>query len=100
MLQDGATPYNIPWDEYEAIFIGGTDEFKLNATLQGVLISKAKSLNKWVHVGRVNSKSRLVTFYQLGADSADGTHLRFEPTEAAHRIKGWLNFINTQEVLF
>ena len=37
------------------------------------IIKKAKSLNKWVHVGRVNTPPRFTFFKMLDVDSIDGT---------------------------
>lgn len=72
VTQDGITPAITPWSLFDTLFIGGTDEHKLNYEA-GIMIAEAKKLNKWVHVGRVNSESRMKNFWMV--DSVDGTQL-------------------------
>lgn len=56
----------------QALFIGGTDEFKDSHTaILAVRQAKARGLH--VHVGRVNTVARLVRFANAGADSCDGS---------------------------
>jgi hypothetical protein len=64
----------IPWDEFDAVFIGGSDAHKLGSEGARV-IAQAKAHGKWVHVGRVNSAKRMRIVEALGADSADGTYV-------------------------
>lgn len=80
--QDGikGQVHNIPWDDFDCLFVGGSDEHKLGK--EGAwIIQEAKKRNKWVHVGRVNSVSRILKFWQ--ADSWDGTHLGFMPSDVS-----------------
>ena len=56
----------------DAVFIGGTTEYKMSQDSINI-IKKAKSLNKWVHVGRVNTPPRFTFFKMLDVDSIDGT---------------------------
>lgn len=74
VCQDGQQDSPIPWDEIEAIFIGGTTEFKLGPIARQC-IQAGKIIGKWVHVGRVNTPARFEYFEKLGADSLDGTGL-------------------------
>lgn len=76
VTQDGLTSRETPWDKFEVLFIGGSDKHKLGKEAS-LLIMEAKDRGKWVHVGRVNSYSRVLKFWM--ADSWDGTHLSFEP---------------------
>lgn len=69
---------NIPWDDFDCLFIGGSDEHKLGKE-GGWILNQAKKRGKWVHVGRVNSAKRILQFWQ--ADSWDGTHLGFMPSD-------------------
>jgi hypothetical protein len=62
----------LPWDDIAAVFIGGSDKFKLSPEA-GHIIKAAKILQKWAHVGRVNDPARFEHFEKLGADSIDGT---------------------------
>lgn len=68
----------IPWDDFDCLFVGGSDEHKLGPE-GGWIIDEAKQRGKWVHVGRVNSVSRILQFWR--ADSWDGTHLGFMPSD-------------------
>jgi len=78
--QDGLAPNITPWDDFEVLFIGGTDEHKLGREA-GLLIDEAIRRGKWVHIGRVNSRKRILQFWR--ADSWDGTHIGYEPDRAA-----------------
>lgn len=73
-VQDGQQDLAIPWDDIHAVFIGGTNDFKLSAHAAHV-IKAAKIMKKWAHVGRVNDPARFAYFEELGADSIDGTGL-------------------------
>jgi hypothetical protein len=70
--QDGITPEITPWDYFEVLFVGGTDDHKLHNEA-GIMIAEAKERGKWVHVGRVNSPKRIKKFWMC--DSVDGTEL-------------------------
>jgi hypothetical protein len=76
VLQDGAEKHDdwkcIPWDYIEAVFIGGSTEFKLGQ-FAAYLVSYAKHMKKWVHMGRVNSIKRLRYAKAIGCDSCDGS---------------------------
>lgn len=74
VAQDGVEDLPIPWSELTAIFIGGTTAWKLSKSAADV-IRAARILEKWVHVGRVNTPGRFEYFEELGADSIDGTGL-------------------------
>jgi hypothetical protein len=62
----------IPWDEMNAIFIGGGDPWKDSKASQDI-VKTAVTLGVWVHVGRVNTPRRFELFDELGADSCDGS---------------------------
>lgn len=70
--QDGITPEITPWDYLDVLFVGGTDDHKLSNEA-GIMIAEAKKRSKWVHVGRVNSETRIKDFWMV--DSVDGTQL-------------------------
>jgi hypothetical protein len=77
VLQDGIDKHRIPWDDIEAVFIGGTDDFKHGQAAVNAA-KAAKMLGKWVHVGRVNTSSRVRQWAEW-ADSIDGSGLcRFD----------------------
>jgi len=70
--QDGQESVRIPWDRIDAVFIGGSDNFKCGPHTERI-IKTAKLFGKWVHIGRVNHAFRFEHFLRLGADSIDGT---------------------------
>lgn len=95
VAQDGATESNVPWGEFDALFIGGTTEWKLSEAAYA-LVAAGKRLGKWVHVGRVNSQRRLRAFTAAGADSADGTYLAFGPDRNLPKLAAWLHDLAQQ----
>lgn len=72
VCQDGQQDLPIPWDKIDAVFIGGSTNWKCSDHAVRI-IKAAKLLGKWVHVGRVNHAPRWKHFEEAGADSADGT---------------------------
>lgn len=72
--QDGQENLRIPWDEIEAVFIGGSTNWKCSQHVVQI-IKTAKILGKWVHAGRVNDPQRWKHFEDLKVDSADGSGL-------------------------
>jgi hypothetical protein len=70
--QDGQEHLPIPWDDIDAVFIGGSTAWKCSVHVERI-IKTAQLHEKWVHAGRVNSPSRFSFFEELGADSCDGT---------------------------
>lgn len=88
VAQDGQESLPVPWAEIDALFIGGSTEWKTSEHAAR-LMAEAKARGKWVHVGRVNSYKRLRWAAEHGADSVDGTFLRFAPTENLDRLRAW-----------
>lgn len=74
VAQDGLEDMTIPWSGIEAVFIGGSTQWKLGNHAVAV-IKAAQAMGKWVHVGRVNTPARFEYFEALGADSIDGSGL-------------------------
>lgn len=72
VCQDGQEMLPIPWNDIDAVFIGGTTNWKGSVHVARI-IKTAKLLNKHVHVGRVNAPARWKHFEDLKADTADGT---------------------------
>jgi hypothetical protein len=127
VAQNGAEPDNVPWDDFDVLFIGGVlecipcgytkpagDDRKIKNCPQCrrlmtewktgdevlVLVAEAKHRNKPVHVGRVNTGRRYRWCRDVaGSDTADGTMLAFKAPEAGvAEILGWLD--NPQATLF
>lgn len=74
VAQDGITVEAVPWSRIDALFVGGSTEFKMGDVAREVVI-EAKLRDKWVHMGRVNSHRRLRYAKAIGCDSVDGTQL-------------------------
>ena len=77
VLQDGIGNYRIPFNELDAVFVGGSDDFKISSEAFDAC-KAAKMCDKWVHVGRVNTAKRVMQWIGL-ADSIDGSGIsRFD----------------------
>jgi hypothetical protein len=80
VLQDGIEDLEIPWARLQAVFVGGSTEFK-GSKAASDCARAARMLGKWVHVGRVNTPIRY-DYWKPLADSCDGsgvsrfTHMR------------------------
>lgn len=96
VAQDGIEDTDVPWDEFDALFIGGSTDFKLGDVARAFIL-EAKARGKYVHVGRVNSKKRFDMFAALtvdgqsAVDSVDGTYLTFGPRVNIHRLLTWIH---------
>jgi len=88
VAQDGLEDLEVPWDEFDALFIGGSTEWKLGRHARA-LVREAKSRGKHVHMGRVNSGSRWRYAEHIGCDSVDGTYLVFGPDENLPKLLAW-----------
>lgn len=73
VAQDGLQGQHVPWRHIAALFIGGTTEWKLGEQAAR-LIREAEQRGKWVHMGRVNTRRRVVYAKAVGCDSIDGTN--------------------------
>jgi hypothetical protein len=97
VAQDGWNARTAPWDEFDALFIGGSTEFKFRAGRHAV--EEANARGKWAHMGRVNSLDRMRAAIGIGCKSADGTFLKFGPNVNWPRLKRWLDHIVEQPEL-
>lgn len=75
----------VPWDDIDCIFIGGTTEWKMGPGARTVA-SEAKRRGKWLHMGRVNSLTRMQYAESIGCDSADGTVLKHDKSRP---VQSW-----------
>ena len=98
VAQDGQESLPVPWDEFDALFIGGSTEWKLGPHARE-LAGEAKRRGKWVHMGRVNSEKRYRYAAAIGCDSADGTFLTFGPDINLPRLLSWTR-LNDQAEMF
>lgn len=74
VAQDGLTVDRVPWARIDALFIGGTDQFKMGDQARALTV-EARTRGKWVHMGRVNTQRRMRYAKALQCDSIDGTSL-------------------------
>jgi hypothetical protein len=98
VAQDGLEDLDIPWDDFDCLFMGGTTSWKLSETAYQLAV-EAENRGKWTHQGRVNSWRRLKAAAVSGYDSADGTYLVFGPDVNLPKLEGWLNSLNNQPVM-
>jgi len=99
VAQNGLEDLEIPWDTFDALFIGGDTTWKLGPHARRIA-SEAKARGKWVHMGRVNSERRLRYADAIGCDSADGTFIAFGPDVNLPRALAWVRAVNDSAPLF
>lgn len=87
VCQVGSTADTVPSDA-DVLFLGGTTEWKLGR--EACEIAEARG-DRWVHMGRVNSRKRLNIARSMGCDSADGTYLTYGPDKNIVRLLSWLS---------
>ena len=96
VAQDGQEDLPMPWDLIDAVFIGGTTQFKMSKAAIDI-IRTAQAMDKWTHVGRVNHPARWQHFEDLKVDSVDGTGIaRYSHMRIAIRDRK----VNKQHGLF
>jgi len=87
----------MPWDEFDVLFMGGPNEFKTPDDSEGMgYFREAKRRNKWCHLGRVNSAKRYCWARERGYDSGDGTQLAFQPD---NYTPGVIRFVTSHQQL-
>lgn len=89
VLQNGQECFSPPWDDLDAVFIGGDTGWK-QSIFAAVLVAEARMRGKWVHMGRVNSRRRYRLAAQMGCHSCDGTLLAFGPQKNLPRVVSWM----------
>ena len=95
VAQDGLERMTVPWKTFDALFIGGTTDWKLSEASYE-LIGEAKTRGKHVHCGRVNSWARFRAMALAGCDSVDGTTLAFAPDRNLARLREWIEQMGQQ----
>jgi hypothetical protein len=113
--QNGATADDMPWDYIDAVFLAGivecvpcqfvpdVSDLPMTACPMGhvltewktghaaaAMTAEGKSRGKWVHMGRVNTRSRMMIAKTMGCDSVDGTFLAFGPDKNLPSLLTWL----------
>jgi len=99
VAQNGLEDLDVPWDEFDVLFLGGDDEWKLGPHARR-LTAEAKARGKSVHMGRVNSLRRMRYAFAIGCDSADGTCLTRGPDKNLPKVLSWLRDVRHQGGLF
>lgn len=97
VLQDGARDLDEIYFPVDAVFVGGSDMFKLGDSAAHIC-KQARERGLWAHMGRVNSERRLRYAESIGCHSADGTFLKFcskaDQYKQFSRMTGWLDRVN------
>lgn len=96
VAQDGLERLDVPWDSFDALFIGGSTEWKMGGHARE-LVAEARMRGKWVHFGRVNSYLRYSYAHAIGCDSVDGTYLTYGPSVNLPRLLSWVSRIREMQ---
>jgi hypothetical protein len=89
VAQDGAENLELPWGRFQALFIGGSTQWKLGGGAAG-LVAEAKRRGLWVHLGRCNTRKRFRHAFLLACDSLDGSGFSRWPDERIPAALRWL----------
>jgi hypothetical protein len=98
VAQDGLEDLSVPWDDFDALFIGGSTEWKLSNAARE-LVAEANARGKHTHLGRVNSRKRVRLAHAWGCDSVDGTYLCFGPSVNLPKLLSWMDEVNHLQYL-
>jgi hypothetical protein len=88
VAQNGLENLEVPWGEFDVLFIGGSTEWKLGPYARA-LVAEAKRRGKQVHMGRVNSSRRFAYAGLIGCDTVDGTYIAFGPDVNLGNVLTW-----------
>jgi hypothetical protein len=98
VAQDGSEDTALDWSAFDCLFIGGSTRWKLSSAARDVA-QEAKRQGKWLHLGRVNSRRRVLMARAFDCDSADGTLVAFGPDWHLPRLRSWMGEVNAQLAL-
>lgn len=96
VLQNGVRLRDVPWDDCDVVFIGGDDQFKTCSVVRDI-VTEARARGKASHMGRVNTKGRLLDAARMGCDTADGTTIAFGPDRNLAIMLRWLRDNRVQQ---
>ena len=112
VAQDGAESLALPWDDFDCLFIGGQlgahprREWKESPAAER-LGWEARRRGKWVHMGRVNSLTRMERARSMGCCSVDGTFIKWRNRPARGRgggavatLAGWSSWLAANPAFF
>lgn len=88
--QDGLAPRDVPWDEFDAYFVGGSTAWKLSRQSY-LLCEEAKARGMHLHMGRVNSFRRIRLAAEWGCDTIDGTGFTWFSDQRIPQAIGWID---------
>jgi hypothetical protein len=89
--QDGAEHLPLPWEHFQALFLGGSTEWKLGPGAAR-LAAETKRRGYWSHLGRCNTLKRFRHAFFLGCGSVDGSGFSRWPDESIPTAcAGWLS---------
>lgn len=87
VLQDGQTSEDVPWSRIQAVFVGGTTDYKFSVGAERLVV-EALERGLWVHMGRVNSRRRWDYARSIGVHSTDGGKwTRWRDTELPGQLR-------------
>ncbi len=95
VAQDGLEHLNVPWNDFDVLFLGASTAWKLGPAAAG-LAAQARRHGKTVHMGRVNSFKRLRYAVSIGCASADGTFLAYGPDTNLPKLLRWLRLADPE----
>lgn len=95
VAQDGLETMAVEWDALDCLFIGGSTAWKLSLAA-ATLVRQARERDKWVHMGRVNSRRRMLYAHAIGCQSCDGTYIKFGPDKNLPRLSRWVREVRDQ----
>jgi hypothetical protein len=97
--QDGLALGAVPWADMGAYFVGGSTAWKLSDDSRR-LAAEAKRRGLWLHMGRVNSLTRLRLAYEWGCDSVDGSSASRNGDVKLPPYLRWVRSLAPQRLLF
>ena len=92
-IQNGVEDFPLDWDSFDAVFIAGDKAFKTSRVAWDV-IQAARKQDKWIHIARRNSLKAVQQAYDMGADSCDGTFLKYAPDANWVRMQRWFSHLS------
>lgn len=97
--QDGLEDLEVPWAEFDVLFLGGSTEWKLGPAARA-LVGEARQRGLAAHMGRVNSWRRMDYAAAIGCATVDGTTLIYEPDVKLPEVLRWARRARDQPPLF
>ena len=95
VAQDGLEGLPVPWGGIDALFVGGSTDWKLGPAA-AELVREAKRRGLWVHFGRCNTRRRFRHAWHLGCDSVDGSGFSRWPDQWVPLALNWLAALDSR----